>query len=200
LKAPLGDIAKVRTGIAFREAIRHVEGGDIAIVQAGDIGADGIVDTNSLLRVAGLSAQGEAAFLLEGEVLLQSRGQSYRAAVVPAHALPMVPTASVLVIKPSHAIRAAYLAEFLNDPATQAELRKLSTGATIANLKKSAVEQLEVLVPALEDQDKIVGLAETLRQISRIEVRLAELRRIELRLLIEKLAEKNRGRVNAAGS
>ncbi len=51
-----------------------------------------------------------------------------------------------------------------------------------------------MLVPSLEDQEKIVALGETLRQLSRIEVRLAELRRIELRALLEERAERNRGR------
>jgi restriction endonuclease S subunit len=106
----------------------------------------------------------------------------------------MIATASVLVITPQPAIQPAFLAHFLNDPVTQTELRKVATGATIANLKKSAVEQLEVLVPALVDQEKIVALGETLRQLSRIEHRLAELRRIELRALLEERAERNRGR------
>lgn len=197
----LGELADVRPGIAFREAIRHVEGGRIAIVQAGDIGAGGKINIADLLRLEGVPARGDDLPLLSpGHVLLQSRGQSYRAGVVPPNLQPMVATASILVITPGLLVRPAYLAYFLNDPVTQAELRKLATGATIANLKKSAVEQLEVLVPSLEDQEKIVALGETLHQLSRIEERLAELRRIELRALLEKRAERNRGRANATGS
>ncbi len=194
MNCQLNTVAEVRTGLAFREAIRHVEGGLIMIVQAGDVPVDGEINTSKLLRLAQVPVQGELPTVEAGEVLLQCRGQNYRAAVVPAHKGPMVPTASVLVLSPSQALRPAYLAHFLNDPVTQAKLRKLATGATIANLKKSAVEQLEVLVPSLEDQEKIVALGETLRQLSRIEVRLAELRRIELRALLEERAERNRGR------
>jgi restriction endonuclease S subunit len=106
----------------------------------------------------------------------------------------MIASASVLIITPKPAIQPAFLAHFLNDPVTQVELRKLATGATIANLKKSAVEQLEVLVPSLADQEKIVALGETLRQLSRLEARLAELRRIELRALLQERAGRNRGR------
>jgi restriction endonuclease S subunit len=106
----------------------------------------------------------------------------------------MVATASVLVITPGPAVRPGYLALYLNEPTTQAELRKLATGATIANLKKSALEHLEVLVPSLEDQERIVALGDTLRQQSRIEARLAELRRIQLRALLKERAERNRGR------
>lgn len=115
-------------------------------------------------------------------------GQTYRAAVVPPHKMQLVATASLLILDPQRDVRPAYLAHFLNDPTTQAELRKLATGATIANLKRSALEQLEVLVPSLEDQDKIVALAETQQQITRLEARLAELRRMQLRALIEERA------------
>src|SRR5262249_11168519 len=126
--------------------------------------------------------------------LLQSRGQTYRAGLVPPHVGPMVATSSLLVITPRPIVRPGYLAHYFNDPITQAELRTRSTGATIANLKKSAIEQLELLIPPLEDQEKIVGLGETLRHQSRIEARLAELRRIQLRTLLEERAERNRGR------
>jgi hypothetical protein len=194
VKFPLANIAKVRSGVAFREAIRHVEGAPIAIVQAGDIGADGLVDPAKLLRVSAVPVQGGLPKLAPGEVLLQSRGQTYRAGLVPHHVGPMVATASVLVITPGAAVRPSYLAHYLNDPVTQAELRALATGATIANLKKSELEKLEVLMPSLEDQEKIVALGEALRQQSRIEARLAELRRIQLRTLLEGRAKRNRGR------
>lgn len=180
--------------MAFREAIRHVEGAPIAVVQSGDITPDGLVHPLNLLRVSALPVQGELPVLVAGEVLLQSRGQSHRAGVVPSHKAPMVASASVLVITPSAVVCPAYLAHYLNDPVTQVDLRARATGATIANLKKSELEQVEVLVPSLEDQKKIVALGETLRQQSRIEARLAELRRIQLRALLEERAERNRGR------
>ncbi|MEZ5844811.1 MAG: restriction endonuclease subunit S [Hyphomicrobiaceae bacterium] len=196
----LGSIASIRSGISFRETIRHVEGGCIAIVQAGDIDADGVIDTEGLLRVVNLPMQKSAPLVAVGDVLLQSRGLSYRAGVVPSHAKPIVATASVLVISPGPAVRPAYLAHFLNDPVTQAELRTLATGATIANLKRSSLEQLQVLVPSIEDQERIVAYGETLREISRLETRLAELRRTELRALLEECSKRNRKRVNAPGS
>lgn len=194
MKLPLSAIASVRAGIAFREAIRHVEGAPIAIVQAGDIGVDGQIEPAKLLRLTSVPVQGALPTLAPGDVLLQSRGQSYRAGLVPPHDGPMVATASVLVITAGPAVRPGYLVHFLNDPATQVELRARATGATIANLKRSEVEQLAVLVPSLEDQEKIVALGETLRQQSRIEARLAELRRTQLRALLEERAERNRGR------
>lgn len=187
-------IAKVRSGVAFREAIRHVEDAPIAIVQAGDIGTDGLINPTELLRVSTVPVQGDFSTLTPGEVLLQSRGQTYRAGLVPPHVGPMVATASVLVIAPGPAVRPSYLVHFLNDPTTQAELRTRATGVTIANLKKGALEEFDVLIPSLEDQEKIVALGETLRQQSRIEARLVELRRIQLRALLEERAERNRGR------
>lgn len=194
MKISIAGIGRVRSGIAFREAIRHIEGAPIGVVQAGDIGADGLINPAELLRVSAIPMQGELPTLASGEVLLQSRGQTYRAGAVPPHEGRMVATASILVITPGPSIRPDYLAYYLNDPITQAELRTRATGATIANLKRSALEELEVLVPSLEDQEKIVALGEVLRQQSRIEARLTELRRTQLRALLEGRAERNRGR------
>jgi restriction endonuclease S subunit len=200
MKMPLRSAVSIRPGIQFREAIRHSEHGEIGVVQAGDIGVDGDIDLDRVTRVTGIPNLPNPQTLTAGEVVLQCRGQAHRAAVVPAAGMKLVASASLLILDPQSSLRPAYLAHFLNDPITQAELRKLATGATIANLKRSALEQLEVLLPTLEDQDKIVALGESLRERSRIEARLAELRRIELRALLEKCAEKNRRRVNASGS
>lgn len=200
MKMRLSGVATVRAGVAFREAVRHVEGGPMAVVQAGDVLSDGTLDLSTLLRITGVEGRSPPQELTAGDVLLQSRGQSYRAAVVPEHDLPTIPTASVLVITTGPLVQPAYLAHFLNDPATQTGLRKLATGATIANLKRSVVEELEVLIPSLEDQERIVALGESLKELSRLEARIAELRRIELRALLEERARRNRKRSCASGS
>ncbi|WP_322514707.1 hypothetical protein SR870_16950 [Rhodopseudomonas palustris] len=190
----LKNLATVRNGVAFREAVRHVEGAPIAVVQAGDIGLEGNIRLEELLRISSVPTQGDARSLTPGEVLLQSRGQSYRAGVVPPHAGSMVAAASVLIMTPGPALLPAYLAQFLNSPSTQMELRARATGATIANLKKSELEQLLVPVPSLGDQEKLVALGAALRVQLRIEARLAELRRLQLRALMKERAERNRGR------
>lgn len=200
MKIALEQAVSVRAGVAFREAIKHEEGGGIAIVQAGDVQTDSGLDIDGLVRVQDAPTRGELPIVAAGEVLLQCRGQSYRAAVMPAHNVPVVPTASLLVLRPGPQLTPEYLAQFLNDPVTQAELRTLATGATIANLKRNSVEQLQVLVPSIEDQKRIVAYSETLREISRLEARLAELRRTELRALLEECSKRNRRRANAPGS
>lgn len=200
MKVQLRSIADIRPGLQFREAIRHAEQGELGVVQAGDIGVDGVIEFNRVSRVASIPNLPNPQTLAAGEVLLQCRGQTYRAAVVPAADIKLVASASLLILCPRPEIRPAFLAHFLNDPNTQVELRKLATGATIANLKRSALEQLETPLPTLVDQDRIIALGESLRHQLRIEARIAELRRIELRALLEKCTERNRKRDNAPGS
>jgi restriction endonuclease S subunit len=200
MKVQLRLIADIRPGLQFREAIRHAEQGELGVVQAGDIGVDGAIELDRVTRVPGIPNLPKSQTLAAGEVLLQCRGLTYRAAVVPATEIKLVASASLLILCPRPEIRPAFLAHFLNDPSTQAELRKLATGATIANLKRSALEQLETPLPTLMDQDRIIALGETLRHQLRIEARIVELRRIELRALLEKCAERNRKRANASGS
>ncbi len=194
LQIQLSSLCSVRVGFAFREAIRHVEDGEFAVAQAGDLGPDGEINAARLVAISAPPGQSLPPFVQEGDVLLQSRGQSFRAGVAPACAKPIIASASLLVITPTPAVLPAYLALFLNDPATQAELRRRAAGATIANLKAGEVGQIEVLLPTLDDQETIIALGESLRQSSRIEARLAELRRIQLRALLEERAERNRER------
>ena len=199
MKNQIINIADIRAGTAFREAIQHDEAGGVAIVQAGDVKANGELEVETLVRVKETAFCGDLPVVAEGEVLLQCRGQNYRAAVVPAHNRPLVPTASVLILTPGPQVSPEYLAHFLNDPITQAELRTLATGARIANLKRSSLEQLQVLVPSIEDQKRIVAYGETLREISRLEARLAGLRRTELRAFLEECSKRNRGRWRVPG-
>jgi hypothetical protein len=182
--ASVNNLATIRIGSPFRERIVHEVGATYRVVQGKDIGSDGTLIVDGMARIAEVPGKGAPDILGAGELVLQTRGLSYRAAVVPQDAPPMVAAGSLFILRPDPAqITAEYLVFFLNLPATQTVLRQHATGSTIPNLRRAAVEQVEVPLPTLSDQRQLVTLSRLVRRQASIEERLNTLRLRELHLL-----------------
>jgi hypothetical protein len=188
------EVASLRLGSPFRERIVHVPTGKFLVVQGKDVGSDGRLILEGMVRVADVPGKGAPDTLAAGELVFQTRGLSYRAAVVPNKAPPLVAAASLFILRPdSSRITADYLVFFLNLPTTQAALRQLATGSTIPNLRRSAIEQLALPLPSLSDQHKLVALSHLVREQADIEKRLNTLRLQELHLLAAARADTETG-------
>lgn len=184
------DLATLRIGSPFRERIVHEPGGAYRVVQGKDVGTDGALNLEGMARIAEVPGKGPPDVLGAGELVLQTRGLSYRAAVVPQHAPPMVAAGSLFILRPDpDRISAEYLVFFLNLPATQGVLRQSATGSTIPNLRRSAIEQVQVPLPTRSDQGQLVALSQLVRRQADIEERLNTLRLRELYLLAIARAE-----------
>jgi hypothetical protein len=186
----IADIAEIRLGTSFRERVLHEPAGKFLVVQGKDVGADGSLVLDGMARVSNVPGKGAPDILSGGELVFQTRGVSYRAASVPDAAPPMVAAGSLFILRPDTSrLVADYLVFFLNLHTTQALLRQLATGSTIPNLRRAAIEQLEVPLPSLADQQKLVAVGRLVRQQADIEARLNHLRMQELHLLATARAE-----------
>jgi hypothetical protein len=178
------DLVSVRIGSPFRERIIHEPSGAYRVVQGKDVGTDGTLHLDGMTRIAEVPGKGEPDTLHAGELVLQSRGLSYRAAVVPEDPHPMVAAGALFILRPDPArVSAEYLVFFLNLPATQMVLRQNATGSSIPNLRRSAVEQVQIPLPSLSDQHQLVELSRLVRRQAEIDERLNALRLQELHLL-----------------
>lgn len=190
----ISDIAALRLGSPFRERIIHQPNGTYRVIQGKDIDSGGALIVEGMVRVLDVPGKGKPDIVSAGELIFQTRGLSYRAAVVPNNAPPMVAAGSLFILRPdSSRVTADYLAFFLNLPATQISLRHLATGSTIPNLRRSAIEQLPLPLPSLADQHKLVALSRLVRQQANIEARLNALRLQELNLLAAARADLTTG-------
>jgi len=190
----VADLATIRSGSPFRERIVHEPGGRFRVVQGKDIGSDGTLGLDAMVQLSEVPGKGTPDVLRAGEVALQTRGSSYRAAVVPQSDIPMVATGSLYVLAPDASrIDPEFLVFYLNLPGTQATLRQLATGSTILNLRRSAVEHLEVPLPTLSDQRRLVELGRLVRKQSDVAERLNHLRLQELHALALECAKKAGG-------
>lgn len=188
------ELVTIRSGSPFRERIVHEPGGRFRVIQGKDIGSDGTIGLDDMVRLSEVPGRGMPDVLRAGEVALQTRGSSYRSAVVPQSDIPMVAAGSLYVLAPDASrIDPEFLVFYLNLPGTQAALRQLATGSTILNLRRSAVEHLEVPLPSLNDQRRLVELGRLARKQSDIAERLNQLRLQELHALTLECAKKAGG-------
>ncbi len=180
----IAEIAQFGATLNFREAIKPEPEGRVGIVQAKDVGL-GALDMSGVAYVSELPIKGEPPLLRAGDVLLQTRGTSYRSAIVPEGIPALAAVSSLFVLRPDTSIiDPRLLVLFFNLPATQAALRKIATGTHILNIRREELAALEVPVPPLRDQRALIALGELFNRSFELEQRLHQLRLQELHALI----------------
>lgn len=172
LKA-LGDIAEVRTGFTFREKIEELsKGGNAHVAQIKDVrGTLEAINTTALRahQLPKIEWQGkDKAFVRPGTVLLPSRGAKggyFRASyLVPDSKteLPVVVTSQFLVIIPKPGVLPEFVCWSLNRPEMQHMLSEGagSQGTSLVMLSTKMAKAIELAVPDITIQQKIVHLNE----------------------------------------
>lgn len=169
---PLAAIASVRMGYSFRSRLEVDAEGQVAVIQMKDL------DESSLLRPDGLARIGmpdlkDRHLVQDGDLLFRSRGGTNWAALVGSGLGRAVLAAPMLLIRPkTEMVDPDYLQWFINHPATQCVLAGQAAGTAVKMIGKSVLDGLQVALPALADQRRIVQVA---RLAAREEALLEEL-------------------------
>lgn len=170
----LGELAEVRMGYPFRSRLEHDPQGDVAVIQMKDIDDANLLHAEEAIRVA--LPKGKAHHLLRaGDLLFRSRGRSNGAAQVLDGVGPAVLSAPMLLIRP-HGVLPAYLCWYINAPATQAQLAALAEGTSVRMISAEALKALDVSLPSLAAQQRIVQAAALAEQEQTLLARIATLR------------------------
>jgi len=170
----LGELAEVRMGYPFRSRLEHDPQGDIAVIQMKDIDDANLLHAEEAIRVA--LPKGKTHHLLRaGDLLFRSRGRSNGAAQVLDGVGPAVLSAPMLLIRP-HGVLPAYLCWYINAPATQAQLAALAEGTSVRMISAEALKALDVPLPSLAAQQRIVRAADMAEQEQALLERIATLR------------------------
>ena len=152
---PLSEIADVVSGATPKTGVPGFWGGEIQWATPADLGRlDGgsIARTPRTLTRAGLDSCG-ARLLPAGSVLLSSRAPIGHLAI---NAMPMATNQGFKSLVPNHRVDARYLYHYL---ASRVEyLQSLGNGATFKELSKRTVEQIEIPLPAVDEQRRIAAI------------------------------------------
>jgi hypothetical protein len=181
----IGEIVQLGQTVSFRNAIPQGDDGVYGVIQARDIGHNGRLNLLGIALLNELPAKGEPPLLQIGDVVLQSRGTSFRAAVIEKTGMPLVASGQVYVLRPdSGRIDSRFLTLYLNLPQTQRALRQIAAGTYIPNITKDSLLQLEIPLPPLSAQRAIAELGDQIHRAFEIEQRLFDLRLTQLQPLI----------------
>lgn len=188
----LKQIASVQTGYSFRSRLEHDRKGNISVIQMKDIIDSGKFNSANLTQI-NLSDVDERHLIKLGDIILRSRGQSNKCALIGKRIGKAVVAAPLLIIRVSRdSVLPAYLAWFINQSAAQNYLASHARGTSVPMINKQVVEQLPVTVPSIECQHKIINLHEMAKKEQELLRQLAAKREQYLsQLLIQLLQGEN---------
>lgn len=162
-RCDLQELVKIWPGYPFRGKLPLNESGEAYVVQlrhivVGDRLRDG---TGDALDKADLGGRKRPTFLQEGDVLFMAKGTRNYAAVigeVPENTV-CTPSFYHLRLKPGCALIPDFLAWQLNHHDAQRYFYVCSQGSVAPSITKLQLGELPIIVPPIEQQNHLVGLA-----------------------------------------
>ena len=151
------DICSIQIGYTARARFEPAADGVLAI-QLRDIGEDGI-DIAQVARVQ-VNERIDRYLVQRGDVLFRSRGErNIAAALDERFAEPAIAVSPLMTLRPNRtAILAEYLAWAINQPDAQRQFDSAARGTSIRMVPKAALNDLNIDVPDLETQRRIVSI------------------------------------------
>lgn len=158
MKIKLKNIASVQMGYSFRSRLEPDQKGNIAVIQMKNLTEDNFVDHQNLILVK-LTDFKEHHRAELNDLVFRSRGQINTAALIDENIGPSVVAAPLLRIRiEKDSILPAYLCWFINQRSSQIFIQSKSNSAAMRMTGKSVLEDLEIVLPSIEIQQRIVTL------------------------------------------
>ena len=162
-------------------------------IQLRDISPEGVVDPQRLTRVQ-LDDLADRYFVRAGDVVFRSRGERNTASALDERLRePALAVLPLMVLRPNRdVVVPAYLAWAINQPPAQRHFDTAARGTNIRMIPRSSLDDLELDIPDIETQRRIVAidaLAERERELSQL---AAETRRKMMSLILVERANRMR--------
>ena len=181
---PLGDIAKLIRGISFPKDSKSLEPrpGDVACLRTANVQRQ--VEWGDLWFVPAEHVKRQEQYVQQGDILI-STANSYnlvgKVAFVTATPHKSTLGAFISLIRPSDEVEPKFLYHQLAWGETQQRIRETaSTTTNISNVSTKKLAGLELILPSLDEQGRIV--AEIEKQFSRLDEAVANLKRVKANL------------------
>jgi len=175
MRQPLHNLATIQLGYQPRGRIIDHPGGSYRFLRIQDLEHGTAIDVNSLPRIFPHRSP-DRYQVRQDDVMFISRGPRLEAFLV-RQPLDAVLAASLLyILRSGDAVLPAYLAWALNQPDAQAQIQRTARGTNIAMVRKSALAQVTIDVPALPVQQQIVRIADLAARERQLTARLLQQR------------------------
>jgi hypothetical protein len=173
----LAELSDIHSGYTARGKLDPLTEGGVPALQLRDVGTNGDAPGPDFQRYD-LEKLSDRYFVRGGEVVFRSRGEPNAAAAIPASLPePVVVIVPLVIIRPDmDRVLPEYLAWAINRPDAQRRLGAEAQGTSLRMIPMAAVENLDIAVPDLPTQKRIVELEALARQEGQLLRRLASLR------------------------
>ena len=180
----LAEFSNIHSGYTARGKLEPLSEGGVPAMQLRDVGADSEV-LGPMLQRYDLGALSDRYYVRGGEVVFRSRGEPNTAVAVGDSLLePTVVVVPLVIVRPdSSRIIPEYLAWAINQPDAQRRLAAEAQGTSLRMIPMAALENLDIPVPDLSTQKRIVELSALTRREARLLRELA-VRREDLMIAI----------------
>lgn len=160
MKKTLKDIAQISSGYSNRQRIENdLENGSIHIIQLQNLDSSNTKIQNLPHKIKSVDVP-TSQLLQKGDVLVIAKG-SRNNAIVFNENYPAAAVSLFFVLRPNtELITSNYLAWYINQEATQAILHTGKAGTSVQSITKDVLANLEIKVPSVFTQNKLVNLYE----------------------------------------
>lgn len=174
-RAALSTLCEIQSGYTARSRLGPSRGGGVPAIQLRDLRGEEEFDPAGL-PVYELAPSIDRYWASPGDVLFRSRGERNTAVLVSeksqSSAVAVLP---LIVLRPYRdRVEPAYLTWFINQPKTQRYFDKCALGTNMRMIPKSCLHDLEVAVPDLVTQRRIVEIDSLARRERALMHELAE--------------------------
>lgn len=176
----LAEFSDIHSGYTARGRLDPLSEGGVPALQLRDVGTNGEAPGPDFQRYD-LDKLSDRYFVRGGEVVFRSRGEPNAAVAIPASLPePVVVIVPLVIVRPDRdRVLPEYVAWAINQPDAQRRLGAEAQGTSLRMIPMAVLENLEIAVPDLPTQKRIVELDALARQEGQLLRQLAA-RREEL--------------------
>ncbi|WP_350635833.1 restriction endonuclease subunit S [Pseudoalteromonas sp. GW168-MNA-CIBAN-0100] len=184
----LKSIASVQMGHSFRSRLEPDLNGNLSVIQMKDLTEDNRLSDQELVQID-MQGLKEHHRVKENDLAFRSRGQTNTAALIDLNLSSAVIAAPLLRIRvESDSVIPAYLCWFINQPSSQSALLSKAAGTAVRMIGKPALEDLDIIFPSLEVQEKIITINRLSIKEQEIMNKLTEKKGVLTEAILMKLA------------
>ena len=190
MRETIKNIATVQLGYSFRSRLEVSKDGEVAVIQMKDLLDDNTIGCDELVKID-MDSVKDHHLARKGDLVFRSRGIVSNAAILledPAKAVVAAPLIRIRVTKPNR-ILPEYLNWYLGQRDAQVFLTSRAIGTAQKMISKEVLENLEVLLPSLEKQKKIVELVSLSAREQTLLSGLAEKRKQYISMVVTRFAK-----------
>jgi restriction endonuclease S subunit len=174
------EICHLRSGTSFPKKPEHSHQGDYWVMDSNCVVSSGAINSNNMLHVSSSDLSKPTTPLQNNDILIRAKGMHYQAILfqMERDKSAVYPTSYFLILSVNQPqeVLPNFLTWLLNQPVNQKVISSFAGGATVKHLTKKRLAQLDIEVPDLAKQHKILELDRLLREEHCLLSEITELR------------------------